>query len=63
MQVGAWMLYTTWDLIMCIKNGTIEGHPMFLYEGIPTQPSTGGQPHSNAPEVMLPAHQPRSAEV
>jgi hypothetical protein len=57
------MLYTTWELIMCVKNGTIESHPLFLYESAPTQPSTGAQPRSNAPEVMLPANQPRSAQV
>ena len=61
-QVGAWMLYTTWELVMCIKNGTIETHPMFCYEGAATQPSSAG-PRSVAPEVMLPAHQPRSAAV
>ena len=56
------MLYTTWELVMCIRNGTIEAHPMFCYEGAATQQSSAG-PRSVAPEVMLPAHQPRSAAV
>ena len=62
-QVGAWMLYSTWELGVCISNGTIERHPLFLYESAPTVPGSGSQPRSNAPEVMLPASQPRSAQV
>ena len=62
-QVGAWMLYSTWELGVCIANSTIERHPLFLYESAPTVPSSGSQPRSNAPEVMLPASQPRSAQV
>lgn len=57
------MLYSTWELGVCISNGTIERHPLFLYESAPTVPSSGGQARSNAPEVMLPASQPRSAQV
>ena len=48
---------------MCISNGTIDRHPLFFFEGAPTRPNTGSQQRSNAPEVMLPASQPRSAQV
>ena len=63
LQVGAWMLYSTWELGVCISNGTIDRHPLFLFEGAPTMPGSGSQQRSNAREVMLPASQPRSAQV
>ncbi|BDA42636.1 probable zinc metalloprotease Rip3 [Coccomyxa sp. Obi] len=58
--VGIWMLYTSAELGLSIKNGTVAQHPMFCYEslsdGANRQPTT-------SPEVMLPANQPRSAAV
>lgn len=54
------MLYTSAELGLSIKNGTVAQHPMFCYEslsdGANRQPTT-------SPEVMLPANQPRSAAV
>lgn len=32
MQVGAWMLYTTWGLVVAIRDGTVAQHPLFCYE-------------------------------
>ncbi|EIE24679.1 hypothetical protein COCSUDRAFT_65471 [Coccomyxa subellipsoidea C-169] len=59
--VGIWMLYTSAELGLAIKNGTVTQHPMFCYDNL----SGSGPPRqpTSAPEVMLPANQPRSAAV
>ena len=31
MQVGAWMLYSTWSLVVAIREERVEEHPMFNY--------------------------------
>ena len=60
-QVGIWMLYTSAQLGIAIKDGTVTSHPMFCYDSVSDSGATR-QPNS-APEVMLPANQPRSAAV
>lgn len=55
------MLYTSAELGLSIKNGTVTQHPMFCYDSVSESGATR-QPTS-APEVMLPANQPRSAAV
>ena len=32
LQVGAWMLYATWGLVVAIRDGTVAQHPLFCYE-------------------------------
>lgn len=61
LQVGFWMLYTSAQLLLAVKNGTLAQHPMFCYESIGV--SSGATQQTSAPEVMLPANQPRSAPV
>ena len=55
------MLYTTLELGMAVRNGTVEQHPMFCYDGVAA--GQGSTHQSSGPEVMLPANQPRSAQV
>jgi Zn-dependent protease len=58
-QVGGWMLYATLGLCTAVYQGTEAQHPLFCYEDLPAPQ----QAQSSNPEVMLPAHQPRSAAV
>ena len=30
-QVGVWMLYSTWGLVVAIRERRVEEHPMFNY--------------------------------
>ena len=31
-QVGAWMLWSTWPLVIAIRVGRVQDHPLFSYE-------------------------------
>lgn len=35
LQVGLWMLYSTFGLVQAIREGAVRQHPMFCYEQLP----------------------------
>ncbi|KAK9816996.1 hypothetical protein WJX72_008022 [[Myrmecia] bisecta] len=54
--VGAWMLYTTYELFSAVRKGSVTRHPMFCYDA---QPGQAEQPQN----PILPPNQQYSARV
>lgn len=47
--VGLWMLYTTAQLVKCIRDGAVEQHPLFCYQEPPPEVEAAvPEPHKGA---------------